>query len=369
MTMRRLGPASAAAVLICMAAWAIPVYGQPPGAERAARPGESPEELVQAALEKIDGGDLEQAMMLFQRARRLKPSMPKLSLVEGLLLMMNPKNPQSAAAILRLQEYNDSDEGKKDYRGFAAMGSIYKDSRTYRQAIRPLELAKKLAPAEENGKFVRANITMDLAFSYLGLDRKKEAMETAKEAVSSAPNDPKIQLGLAQVAVTPPRQETDQLGQARAGVTAEDLAVAEPAVKKAIDLLKTKIQTQPFDEDAHRMLQSCYDNLVTVKRNALKAAPDDGGIIMGLAGAMRDNGELARRFGMLTARQYALQAIDKDPKKYEWQVYTAQLEADLGAYQDAAKRLNDVLKESPDNQEAAKLLESLPSQTGAARPK
>ena len=367
MTVRRICSVSLVAVILAgVAAWVGPAWAQTPGAEKP-RTGESAEELVQSALKLIDSGDYEQAGTLIQRAKQLSPNLPKLSLAEGLfymnvgMAMIKQSRVQAgykgkagyiAEATGRLQEYNNTAEGKNDYRGFAALGSIYKDSRTFRSAVPPLEQAKKLAPVEENGKFVRAEITLDLASSYLGLLRKKEALETAKDAESMAPSDPKIQLGLARVAAN-----------------TEDFAVAESAAKKAIDLCKAKIQGQPFDKDAHATLQGCYEVIGYVKNTALGTAPDDGAILYALACATRDSAEVNRRVGLLSARDLVQQAIEKEPKKYEWQVFAAQIDADLGAYPEAAKRLNEILKESPDNKEAAKLLETLPSQTGAERSK
>ena len=339
---------SVAVILACAAAWCGTAVGQPPSADRP-RVGESAEELVATALQKIDTGDYEQAKVLVQRASRLKHNLPKLGLAEGLLLMQSLQNAQ---AVQKLTEYTSSEEGRTDYRGFASLGSLYKDSRMFRQAVRPLEQAKKLAPMEENGKFVKARITMDLAFVYLGLDRKKEALDTAKEAEAAGPNDPKIQFGIAKVAAS-----------------TDDSAGAEVAAKKAIDILKVKIQAQPFDEEAHSTLANCYDLLVKLKKMALRVSPDDGALYFSLASATREGAEVGRRINLLTARQYAIQAAEKDPKKYEWQVFAARIEADLGAYQEASKRLEDVLKESPDNLEATKLLESISSQPAAAKPK
>jgi tetratricopeptide (TPR) repeat protein len=349
MTVRRFNLTRVAVVfIICVAVWAVPLPGQPSNPERS-RPGENAEEMVETALQKIEAGELDQARALIMRAGQLKGHLAKLDLAEGLLLMvMQP--PRYPDAIRSLQKYTTSNEGRNDYRGFASLGAIYKESRTYRNAIGPLEQARKLAPAEENGKFVRAEITIDLAFCYLGLENKKKALETAKEAEASAPSDPRILLGLARVALA-----------------IDESAVAEPALKKAIDLLKMKIQAQPFDEGAHNTLQGCYDVSIRLRKNALRALPDDAALCFALASTMRDYADVARRINLLGARQFALHAIEKEPKKYEWQVFAARLEADLGAYPEAKQRLNDILKESPENQEAAKLLETLQAQPAAGK--
>jgi tetratricopeptide (TPR) repeat protein len=315
--------------------------GQNPQQTRA-QPEESPEQMIQEALEKIDQGEFEAAAALAQRAKRLKPTLSKLNLVDG-LLYMNLQSPRYPEAVQRLQEYNISEEGRNDFRGFAALGAIYRESRLYRQAIRPLEQAKKLAPLEENGRPVRAEITLDLAFAYAALDRKKEALETAKEAESMAPNEAKIQAGFARLAVQ-----------------VEEFGLAEPAVKRAIELLKAKIQGEPLNDDAPKALQGCYELLNRIKRNDLKVSPDDGGPYSALANIGRERAEADRRIGLLLARRYALVAIEKEPKKVEHQILAAQIEADLGAYQEARRRLEEVLQSNAGNPAAAKLLEGLP---------
>lgn len=344
MSLNKFGLMSLAAfVLVCCLAGTTIVSAQNPSDREPARPGENAEELAQRALDAIDSGDLERAWSMIRRARQIKPDVPKLDLAEGLVLM-EIAQPQYLEAIQRLTDYTvKSDEGRNDYRGHAALGRVYKESRMYRQAIRPLEQAKKLAPAEEKGKSVRAEITMDLAMAYFGLNQKKEALETAKEAAASAPNDAKMQFTLAQIAGN-----------------AEEYALAESAAKRAVDLLNAKIQNDPFNLEHHNTLRFCYSLLGRIKEIARKASPDDGSLYFALAVINRDGAEVERRVALIKAREYASQAIEKEPKKAEWQVFAAKIEADLGAFQQARDRLNEVLRASPDNQEAADLLKMLP---------
>ncbi len=315
---------------------------QMPGGDRPLQSGESAEELIEAALEKVDTGDYEQAAALMGRARRIKPTLAKISLVEGLLLMKWREHRNYPEAVQKLEEYCASNEGRADYRGYTALGWIYKESRSYRQAIRPFEQAKRLAPNEEKGKPVRAQATIDLAFSYLGLNRRKDALEAAKEAASMAPDQPTIQLGYAQVAGD-----------------LQEYNAADTAARRAVDLLKAKIRRQPFDKDAHETLKQCHYLLMRVKVIALQTAPEDGALFAALASLWVDQADVDRRLALLAARELAIQALQKDPKQIDWQLLAARIEIDLGTAEEAKRRLEEARQAAPDNQEVLKLLDSL----------
>lgn len=327
--------------------WCPSVHAQTAQDDRPSRAGESAEDLAEAALAKIDTGDYEQAAAILGKARRLNPKLAKLALVEGLLLMNWTENRNYAQAIQRLTEYCASREGGADYRGHAALGWIYKESRSYREAVRALEQTRKLAPLEEKGKPIRAQATLDLALAYLGLDRKKEAMDMAKEASSIASDEPKIQLGLARVA----------------GMV-QEYDVADAAAKRTVELLKFKLQRQPLDNEPHETLKQCYEVMIRIKNIALRTSPEDGALLAALASLWRDHAEVDRRIALLTAREYALQATQKDPKQHDWQVLTARIEMDLGATEDARRRLEETLQAAPDHQEAQKLLDGLAPAAG-----
>jgi tetratricopeptide (TPR) repeat protein len=335
-----------ACVLVCPGRWSPPVHGQQPDPERPARAGESAEELAQSALDKIDAGEYDRAGAMLGRARRLNPKLAKLDLVEGLLLLDWREQRNPAEAEQRLRAYCNSTEGRADYRGPAALARLYLDSRSYREAVRELEKTTKIAPLEENGKPVRAQAMIDLATAQLGLNRKKEAMDSAKEAVSKAPDQADIQLGFAKIAAD-----------------AQDQVTAEAAAKRAVELLMNKIKRQPFDKRLHDSLKQCYQLQLTVKKTALQKNPDDGAIIAAVAAIWVDQAELDRRLGLLLAREIVLQAIQKDPKQYDWQVMAARIEIDLGATEEAKRRLDEIHQAVPDHAGVAKLLESLPSST------
>jgi tetratricopeptide (TPR) repeat protein len=299
------------------------------------RPDQSPEEMVDAALEKIRTGDLEQARVLILNVKKLKPTLDKLNLAEGLWLIEARQVPD---AIQRLTAYNKSPEGLNDWRGFAAIGEIHKNSRMYRMAIRPLTEAKKFAPVDERGEPIRAQVTMNLALCYLGLDRKEDALAAAQEAEALASSDPDILLGAARVAMG-----------------ANDEAFAEQKARRALNLLWAKIRNDPFDQDAHSTLQSSYRLLGRMKERELLPDPAEGQPFFALATLARESAEVDRRVSLLLAREFALQAIEREPGKYEWRVFVARLEMELGGLQEAKNRVDELLREAPENEEALAL--------------
>jgi len=315
---------------------------QQPPADRPSRSSESAEELAQKALDKIDEGQYEQAGALLGRARRLQPKLAQLDLVEGLLLIDWREQRNAAEAERKLRAYCTSNEGGADYRGYAALARIYMDSRSYREAVRDLEMTKKLAPLEEKGKPVRAQATMDLASAYMGLDRKKEAMEAAKAAVAIAPDEPDIQLGFAKVAGA-----------------AQEQSAAETAAKRAMELLKNKAKRQPFERRLYDSMKQCCQVQLNMKRSSIEKSPEDGALLASAALILVDQAEIDRKTGLLVAREIALQACEKDPRQHDWQVMVARIEIDLGVPDEAKRRLEEVRQAAPDNADAAKLLESL----------
>src|ERR1043166_2335660 len=172
-----------------------------PGAVKAQTPEKSsisPEQMLEEALNRYDAGDYQEANAYLEKVKTIKPDLTKVKLVEGLLFLeRRPKANWTAQAVGRLTDYNSTTDGNNDYRGNAALGKVYKDSRMYQLAIRPLEKAKGLAPADVAGKPIRAMVAMDLAECYLGQKKDKKALETAKEAETSAPNDASVLLDLA----------------------------------------------------------------------------------------------------------------------------------------------------------------------------
>jgi len=302
----------------------------------------SPEQLIEEALKKIDAGDdasLQEAGQLIRKARILKPTMDKIKLAEGLLAIGAKRQVE---AIARLEEYNKSEEGRNDYRGFHAVGNVYKNSLMYRQAAPALEKAKSLAPVEVDGKQLRADIAIDLSFVYFQLKRKEESLRAAQEAEQLAPKDPKIQLRLGQVAVNTEEQ---------------DLAARSAA--KAVELLRAAIQADPLKRENYSLLQNAYQLQGALHQRQLVAQPKDGGPYFQLARIIRAMADNGRRMQMLDARDTLLQALTREPTNAEYLLFAARLEVELGARDEAQERLEQLLQESPDHEEAKKLLETL----------
>lgn len=307
-------------------------------------PTASPEAMLDDALKRIETGALEDAMDLLQRARILDPKLDKLLLVEGLLAIEHRSH---VDAIDRLQRYNMTSEGRVDYRGYAAIGRAYMDSRMYRQAAPALRKAKDLAPLEQDGKSVRAEILSELAVAYDRLRRKADAIETAKEAERLSPDSPNVQLHLCQIALN-----------------AGDYETAEKAIGRAIALLETELETDALKEKNYYMLSSSYQLATRLQREKSLARPDDGLPFFSMAVIAREEAEIDRSIRLLKAREYVLQALTLQPGSRDWKVFVAGLEADLGAVDEAAKRLEEVLAEDPSNREALALRDRLSRRSG-----
>jgi tetratricopeptide (TPR) repeat protein len=327
----------------------IAAYGQ---AQDAQKPAAiiAPEQMLDEALRRYDVGDYNEAFNYVQRAKAMKPDLEKIKLVEGLLyLEMRPK--RTSDAIPRLTDYNNSPEGKNDYRGNAALGKVYKESRMYQQAIRPLEKAQKLAPVEHEGKPLRALITMDLAECHYGMKKDKLAIATAKEGESMAPNDPGIQLQLGRIASN-----------------TKDYESAVRAADRALGLLNAKTRSDPFKVQDVKDLQECVDLKIKVFISKLESNMKDAQTQAELAMALREKADIERRLNLLKAREAGVKGIANDPKLYKLQVFVAGVEAELGGVQDAIDRLNDTINNDPGNEAAIKLRAEIQSRAVSARP-
>jgi len=312
---------------------AIGVYLMPPP-ECPAQPSQggaaiTPDEMLDNALKLFDAGDFSQAASIVEKVARVKPDHPRIKLIHGLFLI---ENKRTAEALEILNDYNSTTEGKKDYRGFAAVGSIYKRSFAYPSAVRPLELAQQLAPNEVNGKPVRAEIAIEYAFVLQKLKRTKQATATLKEAENLAPNDASVQLHLGEVSLE-----------------VQDYPAALRYADRAIELTMGQLRSDPFKRKEHELLKECNELKIKVAKAQSAAKPDDAPPYYIMAEATKALGEADKRIGLLDARELALQALSKDPKQHNWRIFLAQIELDLGGIQDAIDHVNEVLKEDPQN--------------------
>lgn len=331
---RKVIPWTLAAIIGMGAVGAAAVCAQPSEAVPTVT---TPEEMVEDAITKMDSGDFQQARTLFIQARRARPDMPRLKLLEGLLLIESNQAPQ---AINVLEEFNKV--AGNEYRGFYALGKVYNQSLMYRQAIRPLERAKDFAPVEVNGRNVKAEVAIELAVAFRGRDLPKDALKYADEAAALAPNDPGIQLKLGQM-----------------NLKTQDYATALRAAEKAITLLQGQLRADPFKQENNFLLKQSHELTVNILQSQRAADPDDANTYFALARATRNLADAERRLAILTAREYGLEAVNKDPKLYAASVHLARLEWELGGAQDALDRLKNVLAEDPNNAEAAQLREQI----------
>lgn len=306
----------------------------------------TPEQMVDDAIRKLETGNVDEAGAAFNRVLRMKPDMPRLSLLHGLLLVELGK---PVEALAKLEEFNSSKDVGNEYRGFAAVGRIYSASRMYRQAIRPLERAKDYAPAEESGRPVKAEIAIELATVLHGLQRTKDAIKVADEAAVLAPNDPGIQLKLGKM-----------------HKATQDYAIALKAADRAVAIVLGLLRTDPFKPEVNIQLRDAYELKIELYQAQRAANPDDQQLYLLIAQAMRDHANADRRLKLLTGREYALEALNKDARFFACQVYLARLEWELGGSQDALDRLKKVLEEDPSNSDASNLREEIQASLRAA---
>lgn len=300
-------------------------------------PGQSvtPEDMVEDAIRKIDAGDFVTAQRIYEHVRRIKPDLFRLRLIEGLLLVEMGK---PLEALSRLEEFNRSKEAGNEWRGYAAVGRIYQSSRMNLQAVHPLERAKDFAPLELSGRPIKAEIAMDLATVLNALTRTKDALKVADEAAAMAPNDAGIQLKLGKL-----------------HLAGQDYSSALRCVERGITIAKAQLRADPFKGEENLQFKQLQDLKLTIHQAQRAANPDDPAIYVELSKSMRDQAESERRIRLLAAREYALEAVNRDPRSGSAQVFLAMLEWELGAAPDALDRLKRLLEEDPNNAEALQL--------------
>jgi tetratricopeptide (TPR) repeat protein len=307
----------------------------------------TPDEMMENALKLYDAGDFKECAAVVDRVRRLKPDHPKIKLIQGLFYI---ENKQSAEALKYLSEYcQDPKVGSKDYRGYAAIGKIYKKSFAFSQALRPLEQAQKLAPNEVNGKPVRAEIVIEYASVLQKLKRTKQAVTALKEAETLAPNDAGVQYQLGQVSFE-----------------SQEYAPAVRYADRAIELTSGQLRSDPFKRSEYELLKNCNELKINVGRSQAAAKPDDAPPYFTIAEATKALGEAQRRLSLLDARDSAMQALSKDPKQHNWRVFLARIELELGGMQDAIDQVNEVLKDDPQNAAALQFRSEIQARMKAA---
>ncbi|MCZ6816607.1 MAG: tetratricopeptide repeat protein [Planctomycetota bacterium] len=329
------------------------VLGQDPGAA-APKQGEppDPDAMTEEAIDLIEAGDLEEANNLARRANAIAPTLDKLKLVEGLLLIAMGKGPE---AVRRLEYYNQTEVGKKDYRAHAAIGQIYMKSQTNRMARRSLVIAVRMADERKKGKPVRAHILMDLATVERRLNSPDKALEYAREAAESAPNDPGIQFRFAQLLSS--------------SGSVDDYQTSVASAERTMRLLETKLRNEPFNKEHLDLLQATHSLRVEIHQQERARNPQNPSTAIRIAESLRASADIEWRMMVFAAREYALQALELgDQPEPEWQLLIARLAMECGgdaALEGARERVAKVLEARPDHEEAKNLAATIDVQLKA----
>lgn len=332
---RRLALSLAAILLL-----GAPLAAQTPS--EAPPPPVDPSQAIDEALHAIETGDLQRADKLIRDVATTNPKMSRLQLASGMLMIELKRYTDAVEALGR---YNDTDEGRRDFRGWAALGSVYLRSYMYSSAVDPLEKALSLVPPDGKHGEKKAQIALNLARTHLGLKDRKDAIEAIKSAEESAPQDGGVQADVCELA-------------SRAGN--EDLARA--AGNAAIRAYNAELNVNPLSIPAHRGLSRCYNVLFSLQSVKLNKNPNDGEAFIEGARLLKSIGDTERRIRLLDAHNLVLQALDSSESSKsnaEWQLLAAELEIDLGATTEATARINAVLNSDQDNAEAQKLKKRL----------
>ncbi|MCA9254618.1 MAG: hypothetical protein KDA33_03230 [Phycisphaerales bacterium] len=294
-----------------------------------------PAQAIDAAIHAIDTGDLHTADRLIREVSAVNPKMSRLQLASGLYAKELRRIPE---AIEAFGVYNETDEGRRDYRGWAALGSVYLDSYMYSSALGALEKALEQAPLDEKQGDIRAKIALDLARTRIGLNNAKDAKESIRDAQMSAPQDAEVQSDVCELA-------------SRVG----DEDTARAAGGAAIRAFRTELSVKPLSLPAHRGLARCYEVLLGMQSRKLAGNPNDGEAFIEGARLLSDLAEIERRTRLLDARGLVLQALESKPSSVEWRLLAATYEIELGATGEAQAHIDDVLKTDPNNADALAL--------------
>jgi tetratricopeptide (TPR) repeat protein len=335
--------------LIVLASGAI-ASAQQPKPTAPPQPGANPIQMIEDALIRIDAGDFQEAYALYERAKRLDPSQVKIKLLEGLILLQGRK---AAEALPLLQDFNKSQEARLEWRGFAAIGKCCRELKWHRQAIRPLEQARELAPPNDaGGKPVRALITIELATCEFALRQMKKAKEHTKEAETNSPNNAEVQQRVAEL-----------------HAQMSDFPAAMKALNRAIGIQLSKVASNPLSQKEYNSLVESYDLKLQLCTKLRDEKPKDPVNYVDAAEAMRNKADTQKRINLLIARDVALKTLATDPKIASLHIFCAGIEIELGGLDDALDRLNQVLRIDPTNKDATAMRQALQDRMrGRAKP-
>ncbi len=314
------------------------------GAKTLPGPPPDPKAMVAEAMLKIESGETAAASELATRAGLLDPDLDELQLLNALILLGQRR---STEAYRFLDEYNRTETGQVDYRGFAALGQLYQTSRRYRLAARTFRDAEKLAPIRDKDKPVKSQILMDLAASQLGLNDKKGAVETARRAGGMAPRDAGIQLRYAEILTV-------------AGGS-DNAAAAVDATTRVIELIEAELSNDPLSREKLGRLQMAHRLRVSIAKANVVQNRRDASQVMELARNIKELAEINYRVTLFEAHAYVTQAVElQDAPGPASTLFIARLEIEIGLTAARNGIVNTVkaLLDANPNDEGAKRLKA-----------
>ena len=153
------------------------------------------EEYGRKALAAYDSGDLMEAGELADEALKNRPDQPEATIVLGLLM----KDRQPRDAIEYIRKYNETDRGKRDYRGYEAAGDLFMRSNSPGSAMDAFTQALRWTDNVNSKRPVKAEIQMKLAEAQSQRGLCKKAIENAEQAGRGLQQTSDLQWRLARV--------------------------------------------------------------------------------------------------------------------------------------------------------------------------
>lgn len=305
-------------------------------------PKADPKAMVAEAMLKIESGETEAAAALATRAGLLEPELDELKLLNAMIMLGQGR---STEAFRFLDEYNRTETGQVDYRGFAALGQLYQASRLYKSAARAFRDAEKLAPIRDKDKPVKSQILLDLAASELGLNDKKRAIKHAREAGGMAPRDADIQLRYAEILTV-------------AGGS-DAAAAAGDATTRVIELIEAELSNDPLSREKLGRLQMAHRLRVSIAKTSVDRNRQDASEVMELARNIKELAEINYRVTLFDAHAYVTQAVElQDAPGPDSTLFIARLEIEIGltaARDGIVKTVKGLLDANPNNEGAKRL--------------
>ncbi len=297
--------------------------------------------MAEDAIEALDRGTEEgknEAAKITDTLRQIAPQFAKTYLLTGKMYASAGQGPN---AIRYFEIYKNTTDGKTDHRPYAELARIYMRSKKYRNAKRNLEDAITWAPEKEKERYIRAELTMDLAAVLHELKDDAEAIRKAREAAGQAKNDPRIQILYGRLLLEVSKGETK---------------ACRDAVAPAIAQLVDDLGASPFNMAKLSLLREALVVVETTWAREVSMQLNNAEPVHFLSLASQDVAEISHRIALVGAREYEARAVELNSNKVEYLIRLAEIEAMMGAQRSAMDRLDEILKADPRNKEASDLL-------------